>query len=60
MKLKIEIETDNAAFGETPEDQAQEVGHILYDLNEALYRGITGGKIRDANGNEVCRWTMEG
>jgi len=55
MKLKIEINTNNAAFLEdTP---AQEIDYVLQGISQALKLGITDGPCHDHNGNTVGRWS---
>lgn len=56
MKIRIEICTDNAAFGECIEDRDAEVGDILHKLAA----GLRGGRyttdpipLYDTNGNRV-------
>ena len=56
-KVTITINTDNAAFGETPCDKAQEVSLILNKLADSIFsydRWNTDTQIlRDTNGNKV-------
>lgn len=55
MKLKIEIEMDNAAFGDgTAFDAGPEVATILRELASAFEReGAHERDLRDSNGNRV-------
>lgn len=55
MKLKININLDNAAF----EDEG-EISRILRQLADKIsYDGrIDGGKIMDVNGNSVGTWEI--
>jgi hypothetical protein len=56
MKLKIEIDMDNSAF----EDNPNELSEILADLAGSLkYRKFNDGSIRDSNGNTVGSWSVE-
>ena len=50
MKFKLEIECDNAAFGEIPRI---EVGHILDRAKAKVWDGETEMKLLDTNGNVV-------
>ena len=59
VKLKIEIEMDNAAF---EDGNGYEVARILNQLREDidtpdLYEG-DGGTLRDINGNKVGFWKV--
>ena len=57
MKLKIEIECDNAAFGDAPE---WEVARILRELaDRVIDEDCLAHPIFDANGNRVGRSTVE-
>jgi len=49
MAVKIEFETDNAAFKDDP----AEVSRILHEIAERMQAGETGGTIRDTNGQPV-------
>lgn len=57
MKITIEIDTANAAFGDTPEEVGAEAGRILRDLSESLKDNALAGcedwPLRDVNGNRV-------
>ena len=55
MKFTLEIECDNASFGETENECAEEVSRILRSLEP--YWGE--GKMRDGNGNTVGNWSFE-
>jgi hypothetical protein len=52
--LKIEIETDNAAF----EYPREECARILRDIADSLEGGRNGGVCIDANGNRVGTWEL--
>ena len=54
----IEIETDNAAFGETRIGAARELAIMLHEIARRLARGETEGRVRDVNGNTVGRFTL--
>jgi hypothetical protein len=62
-KFILEIDCDNAAFGESEADVASELGRILYQLALRFTDGSDGPEIRhngrpmDANGNSVGSWT---
>lgn len=64
MKFKLEIETDNAAFGEMDDERTAEVKRIIC-ANVIDSGGIMFGKdyswaLFDANGNKVGRaWVEE-
>lgn len=64
-KFTIEIECDNAAFGECESDCAMELANILTDLVknhigvEALLRPNNAQWIRDSNGNRVGTFKFE-
>lgn len=53
--LRVEIETDNAAF---ERGAARECARILKDIAERLRAGETDGRCRDVNGNTVGRWSL--
>lgn len=54
-KFVLEIETDNAAFGETSESRAAEIAALLDDLSQRLYLTLScrDMAIQDSNGNTV-------
>ena len=63
IKITIEIDTDNAAFGEGPEERGCEAGRILDqmmtwedDLSDPEWEGM---KLRDFNGNTVGNVIVE-
>lgn len=58
MKFTLTIDCSNAAFGETPQDAADEINRILSWLQPRIADGLycaPGGKVvlRDTNGNTV-------
>ena len=58
MKLTLEINMDNAAFGEdydNPEWQP-EAARILRKVADRIESGSDGGGIVDINGNKVGEW----
>lgn len=60
MKVKIEIDCDNAAFADAPPEF--ELGRILRDIaDQGEDHGVDGIKvfIRDVNGNKVGTVTVE-
>jgi GTP cyclohydrolase I len=57
--FRLQIQTDNAAFGETLEDVASQVARILRRVAEEIERaGLADDprRVRDANGNTVGRY----
>lgn len=53
--FKLQIETDNAAFGDF---RAVEVARILRQLADNLSTSGDSGNLRDINGNTVGTWTL--
>lgn len=63
MKALLILDCDNAAFGETREDAAAEVGAILMRLYGRLQEpgyGRTFETLRDSNGNSVGKFCLKG
>lgn len=61
MKLIINIEMGNAAFGEDANDRGQEANRILRSLGGKISEGIEKGDcgtLRDYNGNKVGTWKV--
>ena len=57
--FRLEINMDNAAFGETDEDRAQELGRILDETSIAIVEHAEArGIVRDINGNTVGHWKI--
>lgn len=54
MTFRVEIETDNAAFG----DEKGELARILRRLADRLDDGADRGRCFDLNGNVVGRWAL--
>ena len=52
--IKIEIDTDNAAFGESEREKLAEAAMVLYDIAADMNDGRLGGTYKDMNGNTVC------
>lgn len=50
MTLKIEFETDNAAFDT---DKAAETARILHEIADQISDGWDACSIRDINGNRI-------
>jgi len=50
MEFKLNINMDNAAFEDCPEDELQD---LLERVKQRLAGGVTEGKIVDLNGNCV-------
>lgn len=59
MKLKIEIDGDNAAFGDSPDQRSSEVVYLLRDIADRIESGEENFKVRDSNGNVVGKVTIE-
>ena len=65
MKLKIEFNTDNAAFnpfegdGSNAYPSEPEISRILTIVVDQLANGTTEAPIRDINGNTIGRWSWE-
>jgi len=55
MTLKLEFETDNAAFDGY---RADEVSRILREIAERVEAGIEADDIRDINGNKIGQYAM--
>ena len=51
--------TNNAAFGDTPEDRAHEVARILRAAAAEVERGYGRGTLRDFNGNRVGSFAFD-
>jgi len=59
MKFKLEFSCDNAAFGETPEERADEIKRILTVIGARVAMDILppgGSVVRDFNGNRIGRF----
>ncbi len=59
MKLIIEIQMDNEAFGDTFLSQSGEVNRILKRMVDKIYSGLTSGQAVDYNGNKVGQWEIK-
>ena len=55
--LKIELDTSNDAFADG--NQSAEVARILRHAASMIERGSHGAGLRDINGNEVGRFSLE-
>ena len=55
MDFKLEINMDNAAFTEYPEE---ELSRILADAGNKITDGHTSAHIYDINGNNVGNWEI--
>lgn len=53
MKFTLEIDCDNAAFGDTDSERGDEVARVLRDLARRVADGYLMVYLRDANGNTV-------
>ncbi|MCD6056516.1 MAG: hypothetical protein K0Q89_46 [Thermomicrobiales bacterium] len=56
MRLKVEIDTDNAAFVDVIEER-DELKRIMDRVADRAACGEAGGKCLDSNGNTVGKWT---
>jgi hypothetical protein len=57
-KFKLEIETGNAAFGDSDAERGAEIARILRDVALRLDKGDEYGVIHDSNGNRVGEFIM--
>lgn len=57
MKMKIEFETDNAAFDDG--NGPTECARILEKIARRVGQGAEEGGIMDSNGNRVGSWSVE-
>ena len=55
MEFKLNINMDNAAFDECPEEELQD---LLERVKQRLAGGVTEGKIVDINGNMVGKFEI--
>lgn len=60
MKFKLEIQCVNAAFGDSDEGRAEEVGRILAEAAKKVSDGFTYIYLTDANGNTVGTCEFKG
>ena len=56
MKLKIEFNTDNAAFDD---NRIEEIDSVLATFFKQLEKGWTWGPLKDSNGDTVGQWRWE-
>lgn len=54
MRIKIEFETDNAAFADG--NAHMEIARIFADISDGIDKSNTVGSIRDINGNKIGKW----
>ena len=54
MKIQIEVEIDNSAFQDNPNELRQTLGQIPHELQAGQE-----GTLRDSNGNRVGYWSVE-
>lgn len=61
MRFQLEIDCDNAAFGETDADTSGQVAYILHELSARLIDNPNrdSGALYDTNGNRVGQWSYE-
>ena len=61
MKFRLDVECDNAAFGDTDEERNAELSRILHKLAERIGQMaiVVSGKVHDVNGNKVGDWSVE-
>jgi hypothetical protein len=57
MKLKLEVQCDNAAFGDAFE---AELARILRVAADRIAQGADRGNLRDVNGNTVGAFKLTG
>lgn len=55
--FKLEFNTDSDAIASVGE---RAVANILNLIAREVMEGETGGKVRDANGNSIGRWSLDG
>lgn len=53
MKFTLEIDCDNAAFGDSEDERHTEVARILTGLADQIEHGYIKAQLYDANGNAV-------
>ncbi len=61
MKFALDINMDNAAFGEDDDGGSYELRRILKALvvgDNGPREGNTSGTVRDSNGNTVGSWSI--
>ncbi|MCW1844150.1 hypothetical protein [Prosthecomicrobium hirschii] len=58
-RFTLDIETENAAFGETDQERRDEVARILIETANKIKAGAWHGAARDANGNRVGSFGTE-
>ena len=58
MKLKIEFDTDNAAFNDQ-DDPGLEIRRILLAISFDITDVNTSGPVRDSNGNTIGAWSWK-
>ena len=54
--FELKFKTNNAAFEDYAE---QEVSRILKEIANKIENGLTGGKVRDINGNTIGEWDLD-
>jgi hypothetical protein len=63
MRFRLEMDCDNAAFGEEADstlgDAVPEIVRILGRVMKGLEAGADSGSIMDVNGNKVGTWEIE-
>ena len=57
MKIKIEFDTDNAAFDDYGDPF--EIGRIFQAIQTDICKGGRGSQIRDINGNTIGAWSWK-
>lgn len=57
MSLRVEIETDNAAFD--PPHRSAELARIMRTIAARIEAGETRGVVWDVNGNNVGDWEFD-
>lgn len=56
--FRVDFETCNAAFGETPEEHRAEVLNVLRLIGANIRKGGELGVVMDANGNSIGGWSL--
>ncbi len=60
MKLKIEIDCDNAAFDDEPATELSRILRVLAGrIEEGYLPEFNGWQILDVNGNTVGHWSAD-
>lgn len=60
MNFRLEIDCNNAAFGDSNEEVLIAVGHILRALSDTLDNSEREGHLWDTNGNIIGGYLLRG